>query len=303
MKPLYTKEFKELYTVFDHLVRSKDYKTGGGKMYQANLKEFFQWMEQLGITTISTITTLKVKEYLEHLIVRPNKRKEGTLSVSTINHHLFSLRLFFEHLLIIGYTTEVPVVPNNLPRNNMERASLTQEEMQLLYANVQTPLEKAILSTAYGCGLRRAEMVQLNLTDLVFQKGVLVVTNGKGNKLRDVMMSEAVINDLQEYAHTERLGRVRSIRTTTRAYFLNSKGERLSGDHMNKTLKALVQRTGSLDLQEKKVTLHSLRHSIATHLVDRGMGMLAIRKFLGHSETDTTSLYMARRKQKNKFII
>jgi len=300
---LHTTEFKKLYDQYDNMVQSKNYKTGKGKMYQACVKEFLSWMEQKDITVLDQITTPRVKEYLENLIVRPNKRRGGTLSASTINHHLFSLRLFFNHILDIGYADQVPVVPNNVERNSAQYATLSEEEIQMLYTYSENALEKAILSLAYGCGLRRSEISQLNVADLIFGTSILVVTKGKGNKVRDVIMSDTVIQDLKDYLFTERLDRIRNSKTSTGAFFLNGKGKRLSGDYLNKTLKKIVERTGDSELQNKNVCLHCMRHSIATHLVDRGLDMITIRSFLGHSEIDTTSLYMKRRKQKNKFIV
>lgn len=300
---LHTAEFKKLHREYDRMVRSKGYKTGKGKMYQATVLEFLSWMETHSVVSVDQIKSQHLKNYLDHLITRPNKRRGGTLSVSTINHHLFSLRLFFNHLLDNGYTEEVVNVPNNIARDDNQRQSLAEKEIRLLYKHTENGMERAILSLAYGCGLRRSEIEGLNVNDLVFGKSILVVTKGKGNKVRDVIMSDAVIKDLRDYLFSERLERIKSHQNGQRAYFLNAKGNRLSGDHINKMLKALVERTEDPKLLDKNVTLHSLRHSIATHLVDRGLDMLTIRKFLGHTEVDTTSIYMARRKRKNKYVI
>jgi len=299
---LHTKEFKTLYNAFDRLVCTKGYKTGQGKMYQVNVKQMLSWMEKRSIISVDQIRSAQLKEYLDHLITRPNKRFGGTLSVSTINHHLFSFRLFFEQLLDTGYCTEVVNVPRNLPRNYKHREALSEEEVKLLYKTADSNLERAVLSLSYGCGLRRSEIQDLNIASIVFSKGLLVAI-GKGNKVRDVAMSETVIKDLKDYLFVERMDRIRSYKSGDDAFFLNGKGKRLSGDHINKTLKAVVERTGDMEMRKKKVSLHTMRHSIATHLVDRGMKMLDIREFLGHSELDTTSIYMYKRKRRNKHII
>jgi len=302
-KILHTTEFKKLYAIYDRMVQAKGYKTGCGTMYQSNLMQFLSWMEQKSIIEIDQIKSEQVKQYLDHLITRPNIRRGGTLSPSTINHHLFSLRLFFNHLLDTNYCKEVVNIPNNVARNNKQHSTLTEDEIKLLYHHSETQLDRAILSIAYGCGLRRNELAQLNVNDLSISKGLLQVKHGKGNKHRDVPMSDAVIKDVQDYLHTQRMNCFQSREVCSNAYFLNRKGERLSGDHINKTLKHIVTRTGNSELIEKKVSLHCLRHSIATHLVDRGLDMLTIRLFLGHTEIDTSSIYMARRKRKNKYQI
>ena len=194
-------------------------------------------------------------------------------------------------------------VPDNVEPDHNRRESLTEDEIKILYDHAQNKMERAILSLAYGCGLRRTELELLNVEDLNFGKGILVVNRGKGNKVRDVVMSDAVVKDLRDYLFTERLDRVREHATGSRAYFLNYKDNRMSGDHIGKKLKAMVKRTDNATIQAKKISLHNLRHSIATHLANRGLDMLTIRKFLGHNEIDTTSLYMARRKRKNKYLI
>ena len=302
-KPLHTAEFQQLFREYDRMVQSKGYRTGKTKMYQDCLMEFLWRMEQQNVTKVADITTQLTYEHLEYLLNRPNQLLGGLLSASTINHHLYSIRLFFNHLLDTDFTKEIPRVPDNVAPDQNRRESLTEEEIKILYDHAKNKMDRAILSLAYGCGLRRTELELLDVEDLNFGKGILVVNRGKGNKIRDVVMSDAVVKDLRDYLFTERLDRVREHSTGSRAYFLNYKGNRMSGDHIGKKLKAMVKRTDNATIQAKKISLHNLRHSIATHLANRGLDMLTIRKFLGHNEIDTTSLYMVRRKRKNKYLI
>ena len=302
-KPLHTKEFQHLYKEYDRMIQSKGYRTGNSNMYQFCLQEFLWRMEQQDITQVAAITTQHTFDHLEYLLNRPNYRRTGLLSAATINHHLYSIRLFFNHLLDTKFLNEIPRVPDNIDPDHKHREALTEEEIRTLYDYSKDKMDRAILSLAYGCGLRRSELEGLNVEDLNFGKGILVVNRGKGNKIRDVVMGDAVIKDLRDYLFTERLDRVQEHGTGSRAYFLNYKGKRLSGDHIHKKLKALIQRTDDTTITSKNPTLHHLRHSIATHLADRGLDMLSIRKFLGHNEIDTTSLYMIRRKRKNKYLI
>lgn len=301
---LRNKHYKLIYDEYDRMVKAKGYKTGGGKMYQACVKEMLIWLDRQGITAVTQITGRDLFSYLnDYLVKRPNLRRGGTLSVASINHHLFSMQLLFDHLLETHHVEYVVEVPAYLPRTHNHYALLTEEEIKLLYKHCESKAERALLSIAYGCGLRRSEIENLNTGDIVYQKGVLVVTKGKGNKIRDVALNDVVLNDLKQYYMTERLDCIRNTKTRVDAYFLNQRGERLSGDYLNKMLKEIVLRTTNSELIAKKVSLHCLRHSITTHLVERGLGIEVLRGFLGHSEIDTTSLYMARRKRKNKFII
>lgn len=300
---LTNEHYRQIADEYDRMVGAKNYKTGKGRMYQVCIHELLTWLDKQGVSQVKQITGKHLINYLEYLTKRPNKLFGGILSVATVNHHLFSIQLLFDHLLETGYLSEQVPVPGYLPRTHNHYALLTEDEVKDLYKNCQTPSERALLSVAYGCGLRRSEIQNLNTSDILYNRGALVVTKGKGNKVREVALNNVVVEDLKRYHLTERLDRIRSTQTRVDAFFVNAKGDRLSGDFLNKMLKAIVERTGNTALIEKKVSLHCLRHSITTHLVERGMGIEPLRKFLGHKEIDTTSLYMARRKRKNKFII
>jgi site-specific recombinase XerD len=113
-------------------------------------------------------------------------------------------------------------------------------------------------------------------------------------------MSDSIIRDIRDYIINERheyekKGRVES------ALFLNEYGSRVSGDYHNKRIKILVAKTENELLIGKEITLHCLRHSIATHLLDGGASFEFVRAFLGHSEFDTVHIYSRRRKNKMIF--
>lgn len=302
-KQLTNEHYRQIADEYDRMVRAKNYKTGNGSMYQDCVKELFAWLDKEGVCQVTSITGKHLTSYLKYLTTRPNQIHGGVLSVATVNHHLFSIQLLLGHLVETGYLKELVAVPGYLTRTHNPFALLTEDEVRDLYKHCQRAAERALLSVAYGCGLRRSEMKNLNTSDILYHKGILVVTKGKGNKIREVVMNDVVIEDLKRYHLTERLDRIRSAASRVDAFFVNSKGERLSGDSLNEMLKAIVKRTGNATLIDKKVSLHCLRHSITTHLVERGMSIEALRDFLGHQEIDTTSLYMARRKRRNKFII
>ncbi len=300
-KQLTNEHYRQVADEYNRMVKAKNYKTGN--MYRDAVKELFAWLDKEGVSQVTSITAKHLTSYLAYLTTRPNRIHGGVLAVATVNQHLFSIQLLFDHLVETGYLKEIVQVPGYLTRTHNPFALLTEDEVKDLYKHCQNPAERALLSVAYGCGLRRSEIRNLNTSDILYHKGMLVVTKGKGNKVREVAMNDVVIEDLKRYHLTERLDRIRSAGSRVDAFFVNAKGERLSGDSLNEMLKTIVLRTGNTTLIDKKVSLHCLRHSITTHLVERGMGIEPLRRFLGHKEIDTTSLYMARRKRRNKFII
>ena len=227
--------------------------------------------------------------YYEYIRQRPNQRKEGGLSDSMIRHHLYSLRLFFDYLIEIG---ELETSPAKLPKFQLskykERNICTVDEIKLLYSVCESKRDRALLSVAYGCGLRRTEIQNLNTNDILLHKGLLLVRSGKNNKSRNVPLSDNVILDLKDFLVYERSNWfTQSNPESANAFFINNHGNRMNGTMMNDRLKELIKRTNNYTLEQKEITLHCLRHSIATHLIDKGANIEFVQSLLGHAEIDT----------------
>lgn len=296
-----TPKNKRLLQEFKQFIHVRNYK-GGSKKYAPAVLEFLSWAEQKGVSNIKHIQNSTLVTYYDYLINRPNKKFGGTLSDSSINHHLFALQLFFENLLAQQVIKKSILIPRRRNETTQARNILTVAQIKQLYTACETQLETALLSVAYGCGLRRSELHALNLSDISLTQGILVVKHGKGNKRREVPMSNQVINDLKTYVLEERPQYL--IQKTTRidALFISQQGNRITGGYLNDLLHKIIDRTNDTEIQNKKISLHNLRHSIATHLCDAGASMDFVRQFLGHSELDTAQIYAKRRKQKNIFL-
>jgi len=227
--------------------------------------------------------------YFEYLTIRPNKRRSGTLSQSTINHYLFAIHLLFDYLLTASYEDALPVVPNYLRSEQTDTSVLSVEEVKELYKYCKNKEETAILSVAYGAGLRRSEIEQLNIRDVLLRDATLIVKKGKNSKRREVPLSDKVVKDLKDYLHNHR-----TLKSRERQAFFVSQYGRMRGGTFNRRVKSIAERTGI----NKEITLHTLRRSIATHLADNGAGIYFIQEFLGHSLIDTSHLYMIKRKRK-----
>src|SRR5690606_37270943 len=138
------------------------------------------------------------------------------------------------------------------------REIVSQEEIKALYNQCETYRERAVLSIYYGCGLRRTEGIKLDLKDVHCRTGLLYVREGKGAKRRVVPMSKQVKNDLQTYAYKER-----KAKPNETAFLIGHTGIRINENTASKTLKILLEKAEI----KREITLHSLRHSIATHLL------------------------------------
>lgn len=300
-KIIQTPGYQLLLNEFDRFVTVRNYKQGKGKMHQTAITEFLIWLEENGVTKIKEVGSPELLRYFEYLIARPNQRREGTLSEKTVKLHLYALGLFMQNLL------ESRVIDNGfyIPSyggtgTSKSRSILTVEEIKLVYAHCENDLETALLSVAYGCGLRRSELERLNVRDVQLSLGELIVREGKGSKRRVVPMSDTVIESVRKYIQGERHERSMNNEHPEDAFFVNVKGRRMTGDYLNETLKKMIVQTGSYELVQKEITLHCLRHSIANHLSENNAGIEFIRRFLGHAEINTAYIYAIKNKKRNR---
>lgn len=298
-KTIQTPAYESLLIDFDRFIKVRNYKLGKSNMHKTSVSEFLIWLEENGVTKIKEVTSKEVLRYFEYLITRPNQRREGTLSEKTIKLHLYAMGLFMQNLLENKTIDNGFYIPSyGGTGTSKSRNTLSIEEIKLVYAHCQNDLESALLSVAYGCGLRRTELVQLNLRDVQLSNGELIVREGKGSKRRVVPMSDSVVTSIKKYVLGERYERLMNSNHIEDAFFINPKGKRMTGEYLNETLKKMIEQTGSYELVQKEITLHCLRHSIANHLAENNAGIDFIKKFLGHAEINTAYIYAIKNKKR-----
>lgn len=250
------------------------------------VKEFLEVQQ---IKALDTITPAQIQQHHEYLQTRPNKRRPGGLSESHINHHVYALKTFFKWLEANGELAINPISSLEFPSPKTKpREILTQTEIRKLYDQCENYRERAILSVYYGCGLRRTEGIKLDLKDVHFRTGLLYVREGKGAKRRVVPMSKQVQDDLKTYAYKER-----KAKPGETAFLIGQMGRRINENRASKILKTLLEKAEI----KREITLHSLRHSIATHLLEAGLSLENVREFLGHSHLESTQIYTRISKQ------
>jgi len=259
------------------------------------LIEFLAWRENAGKLEIETTTSKEISDYHNYLSQRRNKTTGGKLHHKTQYAHLRVLREFFGLLQAENGLKENPCssLKLNYPKEQTERNILTQNEIKALYEVCEDAQERTILSLAYGCGLRAEEMVKLDIRHVKLKERILIVERGKGNKRRVIPLSPGVAKDLSEYFYYERenLKIGRDYKAGNFAFMLHSRGGRMQQHTYNKHLKTIIKRTENQTIILKDITLHNLRHSIATHLIEQGIPTQQVRQFLGHSQLETTQIY------------
>lgn len=265
-----------------------------------SLREFFYYLEQNNITQIIQLEVKHIREYYEQLKTRSNTRRGGGLSNSYLNKHLQMLYKFTEYLRQSGRMV-LPSLNIEWEENDTDEIEyLTQDEIKELFAatygyNEGTNLEplnsrdRAILCIFYGCGLRRNEGYHLDLSDINFDRQIIRVRRGKAYKERLVPFNKALSKHLQDYVYEARTRLVKDKREE--AFFISQRGSRMNSMSMGLRLRLLQQRTDNIELQNKNVRLHVLRHSIATHFLQNGMSLEKIARFLGHASLESTQVY------------
>ena len=255
------------------------------KMLPACVREF---LEQQQIMDIQYIDPQQVKQFYTWLQTRPLKKRSGALSEMMIHHYVYALKTFFTWLEVTEQIDYNPISGMRFrrPKQNA-RTPLSRLEIRHLFEAATRGKERALLHLFYSCGLRRSEGEALNLADVHCKEQLLYVRAGKGAKRRVVPMTAAVAGDLETYWLGERCGCSAKKVKDEEAFMLNRVGRRMSGAGYNHLFKTLAGRAGL----SAEVTLHHLRHSIATHLLQSGMSLEQVRDFLGHYFLETTQLY------------
>jgi site-specific recombinase XerD len=111
-------------------------------------------------------------------------------------------------------------------------------------------------------------------------------------------MSDSVLRDVQKYLFKERDKKINPNQTIT-AFFVSNFGKRMTGSQFYTKLRSIINKTNNAEIKSKKITLHTLRHSISSHLINNGASIEYVKNFLGHSDIDTSHIYARRRKMKN----
>ena len=269
---------EHLIQSYSRYLRTVGYQQSTQKMLVYGLKEFLEKHPEL-----ERVNREEIKRYAKYLSTRPKKNGKGGLSSSMVRHYLWGLKNFFGWCEQTERINLNPMSGYVLPEvENMRRSILTKREIQSVYEVCETHQDRALLGMFYGCGLRRSEGEKLNGNDIDFKEGLLYVRSGKGGKRRVIPLSEKVRRDFVNYYREER-----GNHPVSSSFILNENERRMRGNSYNQRIKKLVSKSGIL----KQITLHSLRHSIATHLLSEGLSLEQVRDFLGHAHLETTQIY------------
>lgn len=253
-----------------------------------HLAEFLHYQERHGKSSIVQLMAGDATAFIGHQQTCIGIRTGRAFSAGHINKYIQALQLFSRYIRQSGRSS-VGFRLEQLEADSPAPTWLTQTEIRRLYrtttANVLGLRDRAMLSVFYGCGLRLQEGASLELSDVLHDRKLLYVRRGKGYKERYVPIAVKPYQDIRDYIEQ---GRPELLQAPCAALFLDAnKGRPIHKQSLYLRIKALVRTAGIT----KDVGTHTLRHSIATHLLQSGMLLERIQEFLGHAVLDSTQRY------------
>ena len=202
-----------------------------------------------------------------------------------------SVAFFFRHVLKRPYD----VLSKLYPRREFKLPHyLTKEEVLKLIESCRSDKQRAIVETFYGSGIRLEELRMLKLTDIESKNNRIIVRCGKGRKDRYTLLSKRLVETLRNY--------YRSQQQKPKSYLFEGQklGEPLHSRSIQHSVTMAYQNAG---LSAKEHTVHALRHSFATHLLDAGVDLHTIKELLGHSDIKTTTIYLHLQSSKRNLLV
>lgn len=251
--------------------------------YGRDVRRLVAYATGAGVEDPAAVDGGLLRRFIFHL-------KDVGLAASSIRRQVSAVRTYYRFLTGEGHVAEDPSRQLEIPktwRTLPEVLSLEEVEALLGAPQAEEPLawrDRALLEVGYGTGVRVSELVGLRAADLWLDDGLIRVL-GKGNKERLVPVGRRAIGAAALYA---REIRPRLDRGETKGmFFLNARGRPLSRVGAWNVVKRCASRAGI----QKCVTPHTLRHTFATHLLERGADLRALQEMLGHADLSTTQIY------------
>jgi len=303
--PLSSPAFQYVEKAFGEWLDVLGYAKQTADRLPVHAREFMHELEESGIRSIEAIEPKHFQEHYQRLQQRMNERDGGALGAATINKQRQALVLFASYLRKVARQALPHIELQAQEVEDRDFEVLSVEQIRKLFAMASEPHEahytmknyaealaqrdRALLVVFYACGLRRNEGYHLDVGDVDLDRKLVHVRKGKARKERYVPFNDTNARYLSEYMHEGRLQLLRS--RNEGALFVGVTGKRLGYESVAIRLEQLQLRSDDERMKERPITLHGLRHSIATHLLQGGMSLEKIARFLGHSSLESTQIY------------
>ncbi len=246
---------------------SKRYSINTIATYTDALKVFVRYYAHKSITEITNNDLIK---FNNHYIMANH------FSASYQNQVVNAVKLFFS---IIENKKLNPELVHRPKRPKLLPNVLSKEEVKLILSAPANIKHRAMLSLIYSCGLRRSELLNLKLTDIDSKRGLIIIRQGKGRKDRVAPLSPKILELLRDYY------------SAYKPHYWLFEGQDKKSRYDEKSLASVLKQALAKSRIQKPVSLHWLRHSYATHLLENGTDLRYIQEILGHRSSRTTEIY------------
>lgn len=261
--------------------------------YMRDIRQFSQWLSQTEGLDVIDAKQLNISNFLSYL-------EEQGRTGATISRSLASLKNFYAYVVSSGFLEKTPVLDIRIDRGEKKLPQvLTGREIELLLAqpvcvDAKGYRDKAMLELMYATGIRVSELIELDITDVNLEQGIIKCNSDK--KTRIIPLYPAALKALSTYIKDVRNGMLAS--ANEQALFVNINGVRMSRQGFWKILK-YYQQTAHI---EKEITPHTLRHSFAVHLLENGADLGSLQELMGHRDISSTQMYTHLINQKLKSV-
>jgi tyrosine recombinase XerC len=275
--------FPEIERFLAEIAHARNYSVHTVRAYRLDLTEFARFLATQKVA-LRDVNTLHLRTFLAQL-------RDGGLERLSIARKLASLRSLYKFLTARGISDANPVLAMRGPKLHRKLPRfLDEREVRVL---VESPnvkefaglRDRAILETLYSTGIRVGELVGINCGHVDFLSEV-IRTLGKGSKERLVPVGSIALSVLTEYLDRRRLKEGGKCATDA-PLFVNLRGARLTARSVNRILKKYILQAGLVG----RISPHTLRHTFATHMLNRGADLRSVQELLGHAHLTTTQIY------------
>ena len=250
--------------------------------YIRDIRQYSDWLQMYVGIDILDAQQLNISGYLSYL-------EESGRSGATLSRSLASIKNFYSYLVSTGFLEKTPVTEVRVERGEKKVPQiLTGREIELLLSqpvcvDAKGYRDKAMLEVMYATGIRVTELIDLNISDVNLDLGIIKCTGSK--KTRAIPLYPAALRALTNYLNNVRTAMLAD--PQEEALFVNVGGVRMSRQGFWKILKH-YQNTAHI---EKEITPHTLRHSFAVHLLENGADIGSVQELMGHSDISSTQVY------------
>lgn len=257
---------KYMITKFLNLLEVKRYSKNTQKTYIQAISQFLEYFSK---TDPSKINNEDIFRYIEHKI------KDNKISFSTQKGIVGAIKLFYKYV----YNRNIKIDYIYPDRQELKLPKvLAIEDIKKILNSIQNLKHKTLISTIYSCGMRISEALNIKISDIDSKRMMVRIENQKGNRDREVMLSQNLLMLLREYY---------KVYKPKKYIFEGQKGGKYTARSAENILKKALKDSKI----NKNASLHTIRHSYATHLIEQGTDIRIVQELLGHKNIKTTQIY------------